>query len=361
MASVTLPAPRPEVPADGPAHLVTGGVDTHLDVHVAAALDAIGGLLGTKSFPTTPTGYQQLLAWLAGFGLIVQVGVEGTSSYGAGLTRVLQAAGISVVEVDRPNRIKRRRVGKSDTLDAIAAARAALAGDALGAPKTKNGNVEAIRVLGVVRLSAVKSRTQSLNQIRSLLSTAPAELRERLRALAIHELVRVCAQFRPGDGTDVETVTKASLRALARRVQFLDAEIDDLDSRRTVLVKQVAPELLAAFGVGPHTAATLLTTVGDNAERIRNEAAFARLCGVAPIPAGSGKTDGYHRLHRGGDRQANSALWTIVLVRMATHPETKAYVARRTLEGKEKKFIMRCLKRHVAREIFKLLPRQEPA
>ncbi len=357
MACPTLPAARPNV-AEA---VVTGGVDTHLDVHVAAALDRIGGLLGTASFPTTPLGYAQLLGWLRSFGPVVQVGVEGTSSYGAGLTRALQAEGVLVVEVDRPNRQKRRRVGKSDTLDAVAAARAALAGEALGLPKSKDGNVEGIRVLGVARTSSVKARTQSMNQLRSLVSTAPAELRERLRALPIKQIVEVCAGLRPGSDSSVEATTKTALRVLARRVQYLDSEIVELDARRTALVEQVAPELLKAFGVGPHTAATLLVTVGDNPERLHSEASFARLCGVAPIPAGSGKTDGYHRLHRGGDRQANSALWTIVLSRMATHADTKAYVERRTKEGKQTKFIMRCLKRHVAREIFKLLLRQPVA
>lgn len=340
---------------------ITGGVDTHLDVHVAAALDAVGGLLGTQSFPTTPAGYKQLQRWLTGFGAVVQVGVEGTSSYGAGLTRALQAAGIAVVEVDRTNRQKRRRVGKSDTLDAIAAARAALAGEALGEPKTKSGNVEGIRVLSVTRASAVKARTQAKNQIRSLISTAPTELREKLRELTIGQLIVTCATFRPTHDHEVDTVTKLALRALARRVRYFDEEIDELDERRTALVAELAPELLRAFGVGPDTAATLLVTVGDNPERLGSEAKFARLCGVAPIPAGSGQTDGYHRLHRGGDRQANSALWRIVITRMANDPTTQAYVERRTKEGKQAKYIMRCLKRYVARELFQLLPHQELA
>ena len=352
MASSTLPAAAPDVRV-GP---ITGGVDTHLDVHVAAALDGIGGLLGTRSFLTTPAGYRQLLRWLQTFGRLEQVGVEGTSSYGAGLTRCLQQAGVVVVEVDRPNRQKRRRVGKSDTLDAVAAARAAMAGEALGAPKSKNGNVEGIRILGVARVSAVKSRSQSLNQIRSLVSTAPAVLREQLRDLTATQLLNTCAAFRPGSASDVETISKLTLRALARRVQYLDSEISDIDARRTALVAEVAPELLNTHGVGPHTAATLLVCVGDNPERLTSEATFARLCGVAPIPAGSGKTDGFHRLHRGGDRQANSALWRIVLVRMVSDPATRAYVERRTKEGKQKKFIIRCLKRYVARELFPLLP-----
>jgi transposase len=352
MALATLPAKQVDVPA----RKITGGVDTHLDVHVAAALDEIGGLLGTASFATTPGGYRQLLTWLQSVGDVVQVGVEGTGSYGAALTRVLQHAGIDVVEVDRPNRQDRRRVGKSDTLDAIAAARAALAGTALGQPKTKSGMVEGIRVLTVARQSSTKARTQSLNQIRSIVSTAPAELREQLRSRTIDDIVELCAAYRPRGGTDVVTTTKVALRLLARRVQHLDQEIADLDDRRDVLVEQAAPRLLDTFGVGPDTAASLLVAAGDNPDRLTSEAAFARLCGVAPIPAGSGKTDGYHRLHRGGDRQANSALWRIVMVRMSHHPETKAYVERRTKEGKQKRFIIRCLKRYVAREIYELLP-----
>ena len=355
MARSTLPAINMEVPEG----LITGGVDTHLDVHVAAALDQIGGLLGTASFATTPAGYRKLLLWLQSFGPISQVGVEGTSSYGAGLTRALQAAHVTVVEVDRPNRQLRRREGKSDALDAIAAARSVLAGTALGAPKTKSGNVEGIRVLSVARLSCVKARTQALNQIRSLVSTAPDDLREQLRSLTIKQTVTTCAAYRPRASSDFETVSKVALRALARRVQYQGEEIDELDTRRTVLVQEVAPDLLNAFGVGPESASTLLMTVGDNPQRLHSEAAFARLCGVAPIPTGSGKTDGYHRLHRGGDRQANSALWRIVLVRMANDPKTKAYVERRTKEGKQKLFIMRCLKRYVARELFQLLPQPE--
>ncbi len=264
-----------------------------------------------------------------------------------------------MVEVDRPNRQDRRREGKSDALDAVTAARAALAGKALGQPKTKNGKVEGIRVLTVARQSSTKARTQALNQIRSIISTAPAELREQLRSLSISDVVTVCAAYRPRSSSDAETVTKAALRVLARRAQYLQDELTDLDERRLALVKQAAPKLLEAFGVGPDTAAALLVTAGDNPDRLNSEAAFARLCGVAPIPTGSGKTDGYHRLHRGGDRQANSALWRIVLVRMATDPETKAYVERRTKEGKQKRFIIRCLKRYVARELFELLPRQD--
>jgi transposase len=335
---------------------ITGGVDTHLDVHVVAALDEIGGLLGTASFPTTPAGYRQLLRWLQGFGELVKVGVEGTGSYGAGLARFLSKHGVEVVEVDRPNRLKRRQRGKSDTLDAINAARAALSGEAAAAPKTRSGNVEAIRVLRVVRNSASTERTQTLNQMRSLVSTAPVELRERLRGLSIGQLVKVCHSLRPGAVTDPTAATKLALRTLAKRVQYLDAELAEINATLKPVVEKTAPEMVSRHAVGPDSAASLLIAAGDNSRRIKSEAAFARILGAAPIPAGSGKTDGHHRLHRGGDRQGNSALWRIVLVRMANDPRTRDYVERRTKEGLTKKEIMRCLKRYVAREIYACLP-----
>jgi len=335
---------------------ITGGVDTHLDVHVAAALTDVGGVLGTASFPTTTAGYRQLLEWMSSFGQVVLVGVEGTGSYGAGLSRFLHVQGVAVVEVDRPNRQKRRLSGKSDPIDAISAARAALGGTANGAAKTRDGNVEAIRVLRVAKISAHKARTQAINQIHSLVCTAPDELRDKLRALPTAELVTTCAGLRPGSGSDVTAATKTTLRALARRVHHLDEEIADLEALIRPLVHVTAPRLLAHNGVGPDTAAALLVAAGDNPERLRTEATFARLCGAAPIPATSGKTQNRHRLHRGGDRQANSALWRIAFTRMSNDPDTRAYVQRRTKEGLSKREVMRCLKRYIARELFPDLP-----
>jgi transposase len=335
---------------------ITGGVDTHLEVHVAAAVNQMGGVLGTASFPTTGSGYRRLLAWLSSFGEVVLVGVEGTGSYGAGLARFLRGAGVAVVEVDRPNRQRRRLVGKSDPIDAVSAARAALGGMAAGAAKTRDGNVEAIRVLRVAKLSARKARTQAVNQIHSLVCTAPEELRDKLRDLPTGQLIEVCAHLRPGDGRDVTAVTKVALRVLARRAQMLQDEIDQLDAISRPLVTQTAPELLAHNAVGPDTAAALLVAAGDNPGRLRTEATFARLCGAAPIPATSGKTQNRHRLHRGGDRQANSALWRIALTRMSNDPDTRNYVQRRTKEGLSKREVMRCLKRYIARELFPDLP-----
>lgn len=333
---------------------VTGGVDTHGEVHVAAAVDATGRILGTESFPAGAAGYRCLLRWLGGHGQLTRVGVEGTGSYGAGLARYLLSEGIEVVEVNRPDRQRRRRLGKSDTVDAEAAARAALNGDATGAAKSGGGPVESVRVLRLARRSAIKARTQAANQIRDLIVTAPDQLRSRLRQLDTCQRVAVCARFRNGDASDPGEATKIALRTLARRHQDLSAEIDELDTQLAQLCAAINPALLAARGVGPEVAATLLVAAGDNPHRMNSEAAFAALCGASPVEASSGKVT-RHRLNSGGDRQANNALWRIALVRMSTEPRTQAYVARRTLEGKSKREIIRCLKRHIAREIFRLL------
>jgi transposase len=339
------------------ARAVTGGVDTHLDVHVAAALDEQGRLLGTDSFATTAAGYRQLRLWLEGFGPIALVGVEGTGSYGAGLTRHLHAEDIAVVEVDRPNRQRRRRKGKSDPEDAISAARAAQSGDASGLAKTRDGDVEAMRVLRVARNSARSSRTKALNQMRSIISTAPEVIRDELRHLNVFHLLERASSYRPGSKRDVVSLTKFTLRMLARRALELQEEIDQIDAILAPMVKQLAPELVAQLGVGTEVASALLVAAGDNPGRLRNEAAFAHLCGTSPIDASSGKQE-RHRLNRSGDRQANAALWHIVITRMVYDPKTIEYVARRTKEGKTKKEAMRCLKRYVAREVYGLLPRE---
>ena len=333
---------------------VTGGVDTHADMHVAAALDPIGGLLGVAEFPATPTGYAGLLGWLGGFGTVRLVGVEGTGSYGAGLARHLAAAGVRVVEVDRADRQDRRRQGKSDPLDAVSAARAAQSGRAAGAPKGRDGAVEAIRALMVAKRSARSERTQTINQARALILTGPDELRTRFTTHTPADLIAELASLRPRTGDVGGYATKMAVRELARRAQFLDAQLERLDALIVPLVTAHAPSLLAVYGVGPDTAAMLLVTAGDQPERLRSEAAWAHLCGVAPIPASSGKVT-RRRLNPGGDRQANHALWRIVITRMSSHPATRVYVARRTKEGLSKKEIIRCLKRYVARQVYPLL------
>jgi transposase len=332
--------------------LVTVGVDSHKDVHVAAAVDQVGRILGTTSVPTTARGYGQLERWARSFGQVDRFGIEGTGSYAAGLTRWLADHGQQVVEVNRPNRQKRRRRGKSDPVDAEAAARAALAGEDVITPKAATGTVEMLRVLRVARRSAMKARTHPANQLDSLVVTAPDELRCQLRGLGPARRVEVAAAFRPGERTSLVAATKLALCELARRHQALGAEIDRLDAELARLVPTAAPTLLTRRGVGTQVAAALLVAAGDNPGRLRSEAAFAMLCGSSPVEASSGKTV-RHRLNRGGDRQANNALWVIALSRMACDQRTKDYVERRTKEGKSKEEIIRCLKRYIAREIYR--------
>ncbi|HVM10532.1 MAG TPA: IS110 family transposase [Acidimicrobiales bacterium] len=337
--------------------LVTGGVDTHLDVHVAAALDEIGGVLGVESFEATPAGNDKLLSWLASFGTVCRVGVEGTGSYGAGLARFLRSAEVDVVEVDRPNRQTRRRTGKSDPADAVEAARAALSGRSQGAGKTRDGNVEAIRALVVAKRSCRSTKIRTLNQIRHLGFTASDDLRERFRGVSRFHLGATAAALRPRATSDTVTyATKTALSILGRRVLALDEEKERLDALLAELVTATAPQLLELHGVGIDTAAALLVAAGDNPGRLRSEAAWAHLCGAAPVPASSGKVTRY-RLNRGGDRQANAALYVIVITRMNSDPRTRAYVERRLAEGKAKSEIIRILKRYVAREVYRHLPR----
>jgi transposase len=340
------------------ARRITGGVDTHLDTHVAAALDERGAQLGVQSFPATGSGYRELLEWLEEFGTVELIGVEGTGSYGAGLTRHLLSHQVTVVEIDRPNRQRRRRTGKSDPHDAVAAARAAQGGDATGSAKTRDGNVEAMRVLRVARRSARGNRTQALNQMRSLISTAPEELRAELRNLSIYKVLQLASAFRHTGKTDVTTVTKLTLRTLARRALSLEEEVKEIDRMLKTLVAETAPELHAVDGVGTDVASAILVAAGDNPERLKSESTFAKLCGVSPLDASSGKQE-RHRLNRSGDRQANSALWHIVFTRMVNDPRTKYYIERRMKEGRSKKEAIRCLKRYVAREVFAALPRSE--
>lgn len=346
------PVAHPPITAVG----VVGGVDTHADTHTAAAIDTAGRLLGHAQFPATCAGYAELLTWLSSHGLLGSVGVEGTGAYGAGLTRHLTAAGVQVVEVDRPDRKTRRFAGKSDPIDAQAAARAVLAGRAIGTPKTRTGAVEAIRVLRVARTSAVADRAHTMTRIKALMVTAPADLRAALAGLTDTQLIRTCAGLRPDRtrAADPTHATKIALRSLARRHTELTVEISELDAVLHDLVAHTNPALIAAFGVGTDVAGQLLVTAGDNPARLHSEAAFAALCGVAPVPASSGKTT-RHRLNRGGDRQANAALYRVVLCRLRYDERTQAYKKRRTEQGLSTKETIRCLKRLIARELFYLI------
>lgn len=331
------------------------GVDTHLDFHVAVVLDHLGRRLGESKVPTTTGGYRRLVCWAEGFGPVRCVGVEGTGSYGAGLARHLKAAGIAVVEVERPKRRHLRRRGKSDPIDAEAAARAVLAGEVAGVPKSGDGIVEMIRTLRSARRSAVKARVQAANLLKAMLVTAPENLRRRLHRLPTKELVAVTARLRPAaDPADVEETTRFALRSVARRHVALSHEIAELDAQLKRLVADASPELVRLPGVGTNHAATLLVLAGDNPQRLKSEASFASLCGVSPIEASSGKVV-RHRLNRGGNRDANCALHMICVVRMGSDRRTRSYVARRTAEGKNKWEIMRCLKRYIAREVYRVL------
>lgn len=340
-----------------PQGTVYGGVDTHKDFHVAATIDEVGRILGTETFPTTASGYRRLQRWLERHGQVVKVGIEGTGSYGLGLARALAASGVEVIEVNRPNRQLRRRRGKSDTVDAEAAARAVLNGEATSVPKAADGIVEAIRALRMVFCSTRNTRTRIANQIRDLIVTAPDQLREVLEPLDTDARVARAARFRcTGDPADPAEATKIALRTLARQHKALTIDLAALRSRLDDLTAQANPALRHAVGIGPDVASTLLVAAGDNPDRLTTDAGFAALCGASPVEASSGKHVS-HRLNKGGNREANHALWRIVMVRMTCHQPTKDYLARRRAEGKSQRFIIRCLKRYVAREIHQLLLR----
>ena len=299
---------------------------------------------------------------MRGFGDARKVGVEGTGSYGAGLARHLAAAGIEVLEVDRPDRSERRRKGKDDDLDAIAAARAALHGKRTSVPKGKDGAVESLRVLRVTRNTAIRARRNALQLLRMSIVSAPEELRDQVRNLTRMQLIRTCAAWRPdtSDAADPLSATQIALKSLARRILELGDEIAMLDELIKPIVEKLARQLLERPGIGVEIAGQLLVTAGDNRERLRSEASWAMLCGVAPLPASSGMTQ-RHRLNRGGDRQANSALHLAVISRLRIDPATRAYAARKTAEGHSKLEIIRCLKRYLAREVYYLLNPGQPA
>ncbi|KRF12285.1 transposase [Nocardioides sp. Soil797] len=334
---------------------IFGGIDTHADTIHVAGIDPWGRELGDQEFPTTPVGYRQALAFLTSHGEVTSIGIEGTSSYGLGITRAARAAGLEVFEVIRPERSVRRREGKSDPLDAYQAAQAVLTGRATAAAKA--ADITGLRALHNARRSAVKARAAAQVQIRQQLVTSPAHVREKYRHLTPGRLIQTLAKCRPSLHTELEErLVLTALKSLAQRHQSLSEEIADLDADLTSLIEHSAPHLLHLHGVGNTTAAQLLITVGGNPDRLRSEASFAALCGTAPVPASSGKTT-RHRLSRGGDRRANNALHTIALARMRNHPPTKAFVQRQRDRGRSTPEILRILKRAIAREMFKQLTR----
>ena len=335
---------------------IIGGVDTHQDLHTAAVVSHDGTVLGTESFSTTRAGYRAMLRWFRSHGELLRVGVESTGTYGAGITRHLALSGIPVLEVTGPDPASRRAKGKDDALDAISAAEAARTRRRVQVAKDRSGSVEALRVLRTTRKTAIKCRRAALQQLYNTIVAAPEEVRDQVRNLTRMQRLRTCAAWRPDTVgyRDPVVAAKLALKYLARRILDINDEIAELDRFIVPLVEELAPSLLELEGVGTENAGAVMVAVGDNPDRLRSEPSFAMICGVCPIPASSGKTQ-RHRLNRGGNRQANSALHMVVVCRMRTDERTRAYVARRTLEGLSKREIMRCLKRYVAREIYRVL------
>lgn len=334
------------------------GVDTHADTHTVAALDGVGRVLWTKTYPATSVGYQAVITCLESLGPVGEtlVGVEGTNSYGAGLTRALVAGGFDVFEVLRPTRQVRRMDGKSDPIDAVEAARALISGRGVSVPKSGTGAAESLRCLNVARNKYVSVMKALSNAVLSLLITASVQVREKYEAETTRETLRKLRNCRPGclgaDSVDFFVLT--SLKTMAKTHWDLNQAAAGLEDRMHALLQVHYPALLELYGVGTITAATLVAAAGDNPHRIRSEAAFAKMCGACPIPASSGKTNRY-RLNRGGNRQANKALHQIAIVRMSNHEPTIQYAARQTERGKTKREILRQLKRALCRPIYRAL------
>lgn len=347
MSSPVLKHPRKSRPALHGEGVILG-VDTHKDVHVAAILTIAGVLLATHSFATTHDGYAATLVWAHRFGDVNAAGIECTGSYGSALMKFLQTQNVKVFEVNQPDRALRRKAGKTDAVDAEAAARAVIAGRSLATPKTGIGAAEELRQMRLVKSSAVKARTTAINQLKGLVVGAEPALRDQLRALTTKALGRACALLLPS------TVERMLMSELATRIHHLSEQLSRLETAMTRTVTACAPELLARPGVGYDSAAALLIAVGDNPERMKNEASFAALCGVSPVEFSSGKTT-KRRLNRGGNRQANAALYRIVLTRIRWDETTQNYLQNRTEKGKSKRDVIRCLKRYLAREIFTIL------
>jgi transposase len=331
------------------------GVDTHDEIHVAAAINGLGQILEVIEIPSNRAGYRQLFCWARRLGWFERAGIEGTGSYGAGLARYLIDSGIAVIEVDRPNRQRRRRRGKSDAADAEAAARAVLAGEAATIAKDTTSTVEAIRMLTVARRSAVKAQVQTGNQMKDIIVTAPEQIRDQLSDKSTRQRVKICAAWRPtstiGDPTSAARYT---LWTLARRWQTLNAEIKELNKARRPLIHATVPTLLAEHGVGEETAAALVIAAGQNPDRLKTEGSFAALCGTSPVDASTGKQQ-HHRLNRGGNRQANAALYTITMVRWRDCPETAAFIAKQRAKGKTDRHTRRCIKRALARRFHHII------
>lgn len=339
--------------------LVVGGVDTHKDIHVAAVVDEYDRVMGSAFFATTRLGYQQMLEWMNTFGVVSRVGVECTGTYGAGLVRYLLQMKIEVLEVTAPDKMERRKRGKSDTIDAESAAHAAFSLIRTVTPKTRNGMIESLRVLKTCRRSAITARKIALQMIQTNIVSAPDKLREQLRSMTRMQLIRTLASWKPDPikYRNIEDAYRIALKSLAQRYLELHSEVADLNSMIISIVDEVAPELIKQRGIGYESATQFLITAGDNPMRLKSEAGFAALCGVSPVPVSSGKTNRY-RLNRGGDRAANSALHIVALTRLRTDGRTQEYVTKKITEGHTKLEAIRCIKRYISREVYKLICHQ---
>lgn len=333
------------------------GVDTHTDTHTAAVVSAVGAVLAQVQVSADPGGCARLLDWANAHatGPRMLWAVDGTRAHGVGLTRLLRAAGARVVEAPKPVTGRRRRGGKSDALDAVAAARAVLAASAEKVSDPRgDGDREALRILLVCRRHDSDTRTATVNLFKSLILTADDALRTQLRGRSTAGQVRAAAAGWPDPtGSAEDRIRRAQLTDLAHRIRDLNTALRANNRQLRALATTLMPHLLTIYGVGPVTAATILTA-WSHPGRVRNEAAFAALAGVNPIPASSGRTN-RHRLNRGGDRTLNAALHTIARTRRRGHPPTIAYATRRRADGKTDREITRCLKRYLARHLYRIM------
>jgi transposase len=335
--------------------MVIIGVDTHKRFHSVAVITKTGRELACKSFDADGKGYKQALAWASGFGTVLRAGIEGTGSYGAGLCAYLKKYGIEAQDVYAPDKKRRHRQGKDDETDAFQAAQAALSLTRCATAKDRSGDVEAARLLEVAYAQAVKQHTANINALKAALLSLPSPMREQLEALGTTSLVKTCSAFRIAKCTMESTDgVKYALRSLARMILSLETEMALLDKEVERYAKALAPTTVSLLGIGCHGAVKLLCAAGQNIERMKGESSFSMLCGTSPIPASSG--DVYHRrLNRGGNRQANNALYVMAITRMRHCERTKTFIAKKMSEGKSKKDAIRALKRYLAREVFSAL------
>lgn len=350
---------------DEEAFLVYAGIDTHKENHALCLVDQFGRKISGEIYPANKEGYAMIAKAIGEPKNCGGVGIEGTMSYGSGIYKYLQSKGYKVFEILGP-KVDRHKcgVGKSDLIDAERAAQMALKGQNIYSPKSADGWVEALRALHITRNTYVKITTSITNIVKSLLVTAPNDIRDEFASIKnVKNMMASLSEKREVEDV-VEQALFSALQSLA--LTWIDAnkKADELEEEMRVILEEHAPALLVIEGCGTLTSAQLAITAGDNPRRMKNKNAFAALCGVSPVPASTGDNGRpkRYRLNRGGDRHANCALYRIVKSRLAYDEQTKAYVEKRKSEGKTKKEIIRCLKRYVANEVYRALcnPKEVP-